>query len=223
VLILNQSQAAGMAVEDGCGDSVSISTSRSACSTNLYPLNLRLGSSQPRAVCKAPVAVNAYESLHIIPKTNDSNTFQSGGYSQAPETKRVTSTANAACLIISPDPLRQLMFGRSVSRHGWQTIICPNPVATISHLAAGNVELALVDLAACNFDGIADSGRFSIALLAQQTNLLAIVCGQTRSPSEETWARSSGAWVYLPGVPPEADLDDILRGAKQISLKRLKQ
>jgi hypothetical protein len=223
VLILNQSQAAGLAAEDGCGDSVSISTSRPACSTNLYPLNLRLGSSQPRAVLEAQVAVNAYESLHIIPKTNDSNTFQGGGYSQAPETKTVTSTAEAACLIISPDPLRQLMFGRSVARHCWQTIICPNPVATISYLAAGNVELALVDLAACTDQAIADSCRFSVTLLSQQTNLLTIVCGQTRSPNEESWARSKGIWVYLPGVPPEADLDDILRSAKHVLLNRLRQ
>jgi hypothetical protein len=223
VLILNQSQAAGLAAEDGCDDSVSITTSRPACSTNLHPLNLRLGGSQPRAVFEAQVAVDAYESLHIIPKTNDSNTFQGGGYSQAPEAKRVTSTADAACLIISPDPLRQFMFGRCVARHGWQTIICPNPVATISHLAAGNVELALVDLAACSADDIANSGRFSVTLLSQQTNLLTIVCGQTRNPNEETWARSNGVWVYLPGVPPEADLDDILRSAKQISLNRLRQ
>jgi len=221
VLILNHSQAADVAAEDGCDDSVSITTSRPACSTNLYPLNLRTGSSEPRAVFEAQVAVDAYESLHIIPETND--TFQSGGCWQVPQTKRVTSKAEGACLIISPDPLRQLMFGRCVARHGWQTIICPNPVATISHLAAGNVELALVDLAASSADDLANNSRFSVPLLSQQTNLLTIVCGQTRSPSEETWARSSGVWVYLPGVPPEADLDEILLSAKHILLNRLRQ
>lgn len=223
MLILNHSQAAGLAAEDGCDDSVSITTSRPACLTNLYPLNLRLGSSEPRAVSQAQVAVGASESLHIIPEDIFSDAFQSGGCSQVPETKRVTSKADGSCLIISPDPLRQFMFGRSVARHGWQTIVCPNPAATISHLAAGNVELAVVDLATCKADDVADSCRFSVSLLAQQTKLLTIVCGQTRSPSEETWARSSGAWVYLPGVPPEADFDDILCSAKHVLHNRLRQ
>jgi hypothetical protein len=115
------------------------------------------------------------------------------------------------------------MFSRSVARHGWRTLVCPDPVAIVSHLASGNVELALVDLGAGHLDETVDRGCISIALLSQLPKLLTIVCGQTRNANEEIWARSNGAWVYLPGVPPEADFDDILHGAKHVLLDRLNQ
>ena len=224
-MISNQPHAAEMVAGDGSDDSVSITTSRPACSINLYSRSLRLGM-KPSATLEAQVVVDARESSYTIQESECSNltpSHQTEGRSQVPEEKRVTSKSEGICLIISHDPLRQLMFSRSVARHGWRTLVCPDPVAIVSHLASGNVELALLDLGAGHLDETVDRGRISIALLSQLPKLLTIVCGQTRNANEEIWARSNGAWVYLPGVPPEADFDDILHGAKQVLLDRLNQ
>jgi hypothetical protein len=225
VLISYQSRATGMVAEDGSDDSGSITTSRPACATNLYSQSPRFGMN-PCATLEAQVVVDAHESSYIIPASECPNLTPSGqtnGRLQALEKKRVTSKAEGVCLIVSLDPLKQLMFSRSVVRHGWRTVVCSDPVAVASHLASGNVELALVDLGAGHLDEAVDSCRNSIALLSRLPKLLTIVCGQTRNANEEIWARSNGVWVYLPGVPPEADLDDILSGAKHVLLDRLKQ
>jgi hypothetical protein len=223
VLISDQPHATDVVAGDGCDDSVSITTSQPVCLNNLYSRSLRFRL-KPSAT-GVHDEVNADDSSYIIPESEYPTltpSRQADGCLQVPEAERVASKPEGVCLIISLDPLRQLMFSRSVVRHGWRTVVCSDPVAVLSHLASGNVELALVDLGAGGFDESFDSGRNSIALLSELPNLLTIVCGQTRNANEEIWARSNGVWVYLPGVPPEADLDDILHGAKHILLDRLK-
>ncbi len=146
MLISYQSHATGVVAEDGSDDSGSITTSTSLCNQFVF------AESAPRyetSDFEARVVVDAHESSYIIPASECPNltpSHQTDGRWQAPETKRVASKAEGVCLIISHDPLRQLMFSRSVVRHGWRTVVCPDPVAVTSHLASGNVELALVDL-----------------------------------------------------------------------------
>src|SRR6266699_1069998 len=39
-----------------------------------------------------------------------------------------------ACLVVSADPLSQLMFGRSAARTGWSPIACADAAAALKHL-----------------------------------------------------------------------------------------
>src|ERR1700722_13253429 len=105
-----------MVAEDGSDDSGSITTSRPACAINLYSRSPRLGM-KPRATLEAQVVVAAHESSYTIPATECPNlapSVQTNGEARAPEKKSVTSKAEGVCLIISHDPLKQLMFSRSV-------------------------------------------------------------------------------------------------------------
>ena len=47
-------------------------------------------------------------------------------------------------------------------------------------------------------------------------DLLTVVCGRTNDTQEEIWAREQAAWMYLPGVAPESDIDPILSAAKEV-------
>jgi hypothetical protein len=129
--------------------------------------------------------------------------------------------AGSVCLVVSPDPLRQMMFGQAAKRTGWREVVCADQASALPHLAAGTVGLVLVDTATPNPNTAADR-RLLVELLADQKDLLTVVCGRTSDPQEEIWARQCGAWMYLPGVAPESDLDPVLCGAKQI-IERMRQ
>lgn len=128
---------------------------------------------------------------------------------------RKTPPAGSVCLVVSPDPLRQMMFGQAAVRSGWRQEVCADQASALLHLATGTVGMVLVDTATPNPNTAADR-RLLVEMLADQKDLLTVVCGRTSDPQEEIWARQNGAWMYLPGVAPESDLDPVLSGAKEI-------
>ncbi len=123
--------------------------------------------------------------------------------------------ASLVCLVVSPDPLRQMMFGQAAARSGWKQVVCADHASALQHLASGTVGLVLVDTVTPNPNTAADR-RLLVELLSDQKELLTVVCGRTNDPQEEVWARQCGVWMYLPGVAPEADLDPVLAGAKEV-------
>jgi DNA-binding NtrC family response regulator len=125
------------------------------------------------------------------------------------------------CLVVSPDPLRQLMFGKAAVKNGWRQVVCADQASALPHLAAGTVGMVLVDTVTPNPNTAADR-RLLVELLSDQKELLTVVCGRTNDPEEEIWARQCGAWMYLPGVAPESDLDPIL-GAGKETIERMRQ
>jgi hypothetical protein len=135
--------------------------------------------------------------------------------------KRAPATGSV-CLVVSPDPLKQLMFGQAAKRAGWKLVVCADEAAAMEQVAAGTVGLALVDTAAPDAETAGDR-RLLVERLASHKNLLTVVCGRSSDAQEEIWAREFGAWMYLPGVAPESDLDPILCGAKEVAEKLHKQ
>jgi hypothetical protein len=130
------------------------------------------------------------------------------------QTRRAPA-AGSVCLVVSPDPLRQLMFGQAAMRTGWRQVVCADQATALPHLASGTVGLVLVDTATPNPNTAADR-RLLVELLSDQKDLLTVVCGRTNDTQEEIWARQCNAWMYLPGVAPESDLDPVLCGAKEV-------
>jgi hypothetical protein len=123
------------------------------------------------------------------------------------------------CLVVSIDPLRQLMFGNAAERTGWKRIVCDNLAAARQLVLGGRVAVAVVDLPRprqmdCNSE--CEKGRDFVEWLVREAGVLTVACGRSESPEEEAWARQIGVWVYLPGVAPESDLDSVLKGARQI-------
>jgi DNA-binding NtrC family response regulator len=112
-----------------------------------------------------------------------------------------------------------MMFGQAAERCGWRQAIANDQTTALAHLASGKVGLVLIDTAMPGEHSVAER-HLLIELLSGQKNLLTVVCGRTDDQQEEVWARQCGAWMYLPGVAPESDLDPILSGAKELVERR---
>ncbi len=136
--------------------------------------------------------------------------------------KRVRRTAKRApaaasvCLIVSPDPLKQMMFGQAAKRVGWRSVVCSDKATAMEQIATGMVGMALVDVATAE-PATAVERRLLVESLAAHKNLLTVVCGRSNDSQEEIWARQQAAWMYLAGVAPESDLAPILSGAKEVA------
>ena len=142
-----------------------------------------------------------------------------------PARGRTTDTsvesAAYACLVVSSDPLRQMMFGRTAERTGWRPLVCADAAAALKHLASVVVGAALVDIATPAEQG-AMTMRTLVERLAANKGVLTVVCGRTNDRVAEIWARELGVWAHLPGVAPESDLDSLLRAARQV-VQRMQQ
>jgi hypothetical protein len=151
---------------------------------------------------------------------NDSPVTGRLGLSDRPERiRRTTKRAPAAgsvCLVVSADPLKQLMFGQAASRAGWRSVVCADMATAMQQVVAGVVGMALVDVATTEPATAMDCRRLVEGLSAHK-NLLTVVCGRSNDSQEEVWARQHAVWMYLPGVAPESDLDPILSGAKEVA------
>jgi len=128
---------------------------------------------------------------------------------------RATRLPQLACLVVSSDPLRQMMFGQTAERTGWTAVVCADFVAALEHVASGTVGAAVVDIAT-PADSVVKNLRYLVERLAEHKELLTVVCGRTNDRLAEIWARELGVWAHLPGVAPESDLDSLLRTARQV-------
>lgn len=126
--------------------------------------------------------------------------------------------AGATCLVISPDALRQKMFGQSAERCGWQRIVCEDMAQALEHLESGNIGMILIDIASAG-DASLGARRRLVERLVKNKNALTVVCGRTSDLQEEMWARELGVWMYLPGVAPESDLDPMLLAGREASVR----
>ncbi len=136
---------------------------------------------------------------------------------QAKRRSRKTA-AGGTCLVISPDALRRKMFGQSAERCGWQQIVCEDAAQALEHLESGNVGMVLIDTASAG-EASLEARRWLVERLAENKNVLTVVCGRTSDSQEEVWARQLGVWMYLPGVAPESDLDPMLLAGREASVR----
>jgi hypothetical protein len=108
-----------------------------------------------------------------------------------------------------------MMFGQTAERTGWRSLVCADFAVALQHLATGAVGAALVDIATSVEEAV-ENLRFLVERLAENKNVLTVVCGRTNDRLAEIWARELGVWAHLPGVAPESDLDSLLRTARQV-------
>jgi hypothetical protein len=77
-------------------------------------------------------------------------------------------------------------------------------------------QLAFVDL-----EGEQGAGFQSLVRqLADQRQVLLVVCGSGRDGNEEVWARQLGVWFYLPGVSEAGTIGLLCRDARTIVAQR---
>lgn len=136
---------------------------------------------------------------------------------KAKRTRRKVA-AGGACLVVSADSLKRMMFGQSAERCGWQQIVCADVASALDHLDSASVGMVLIDMASVGESSL-EACRWLVERLAERKDVLTVVCGRTSDSEEEVWARQLGVWMYLPGVAPESDLDPMLVAGREISVR----
>jgi hypothetical protein len=100
---------------------------------------------------------------------------------------------------------------------GWETTSVSNLGSAWRTYWGSKFALAIVDSETAA-EHTAELREFAEHMSSQPHTLL-IVCGTPDAIEEEMWARQNGAWMYLPGVGPEADLSTICGEALGIAKK----
>jgi hypothetical protein len=79
-------------------------------------------------------------------------------------------------------------------------------------------QLAFVDL-----EGEQGAGfQALVRQLADQRQVLLVVCGHEQDGTEEVWARQLGVWFYLPGTCESSTIGLLCRDARSIVSQRMK-
>ncbi len=106
------------------------------------------------------------------------------------QSRRAPATS-LVCLVVSPDPLRQMMFSQAAARNGGNQVVCADHAAALPHLASDTVGLVLVDTVTPNPNTAADrraAGRIDVRSRKNCSPSFAVA---PTSPQEETWPASA--------------------------------
>jgi ActR/RegA family two-component response regulator len=132
-----------------------------------------------------------------------------------PATKEVGSFH---CLVASAQTVRQRLLAQSAKQWGWETTVCSDPAEAQWTVARMCTQLAFVDL-----EGEEGAGfQTLVRQLADQRQVLLVVCGNEQDGAEEVWARQLGVWFYLPGICDLNTVGLLCRDARSIVAQRLK-
>jgi len=116
------------------------------------------------------------------------------------------------CLIASAQSARQRLLAQSANQWGWETTVCSSPTEAQFAVARMRTQLAFVDL-----EGEEGKGFQSLVRqLADQRQVLLVICGHEQDGAEEVWARQLGVWFYLPGTCDPATIGLLCRDARGI-------
>jgi ActR/RegA family two-component response regulator len=122
------------------------------------------------------------------------------------------------CLVASAQSARQRLLAQSAKQWGWETTVCSDPTDAQWTVARMCTQLAFVDL-----EGEQGAGFQSLVRqLADQRQVLLVVCGREQDGAEEIWARQLGVWFYLPGICDANTIGLLCRDARTIVSKRMK-
>jgi len=122
------------------------------------------------------------------------------------------------CLVASAQSARQRLLAQSAEQWGWETTVCSDPADAQWTVARMCTQLAFVDLEGEQAAGF----QTLVRQLADQRQVLLVVCGHEQDGSEEVWARQLGVWFYLPGIGDLNTIGLLCRDARSIISQRMK-
>jgi DNA-binding NtrC family response regulator len=129
-----------------------------------------------------------------------------------------TGVGSFHCLVASAQSARQRLLAQSAKQWGWETTVCDNPADAQWSVARMCTQLAFVDL-----EGEQGAGfQTLVRQLADQRQVLLVVCGHDQDGTEEVWARQLGVWFYLPGICELNTIGLLCRDARSIVSQRMK-
>lgn len=128
------------------------------------------------------------------------------------------------CLAVSPIEARRRLIRGAIEKTAWEAIVVDSARELLRAAFLHRAALVWVDLPAANGghdDEIAELQSAATAV-REATKGLLVVSTSSAADSEECWARSQGAWAYLPDVAAEEQFRIVLNDAIE-ALKRCRE
>jgi hypothetical protein len=107
------------------------------------------------------------------------------------------------------------MLASAADQAGWKTVVCAEVDKSWNAAQREVFQLALIDLQDTN--GTREELRQLGKQLSQDRHLLLVICGNENDPREELWARQIGAWLYLPGVSDQCNIQQLCAQARPLA------
>ena len=124
-----------------------------------------------------------------------------------------------SCVVLTGDPALRRRFVAAAELVGWDASESPVSAAAFDATARRDHRLVVVDLVSPP-----DHDRGAIESLTRQLasrpDTLVVVCGEAGNQAQEVWARSLGAFVFVPGVTAGDPLLTVFREARTVSERR---
>lgn len=124
-----------------------------------------------------------------------------------------------SCLIVTGDAAVSRRLCAAAELVGWDTVDAAPTTPALAAACKQDHRLVVVDLASPP-EGDRDSFHASLKALASRPDTLLVVCGVPDDASQETWARSLGAFVFVPGIVAGDPLVTVFREARGVSERR---
>ncbi|RLS33433.1 MAG: hypothetical protein DWH79_06935 [Planctomycetota bacterium] len=121
-----------------------------------------------------------------------------------------------SCLVASGNATLLQRLDAAADLAGWSECDAAVDVDSLRGAVSGDHQLVVVDLAS-PLDGDAKAVVAVAEVLSQQPGTLLVVCGADGCPDHERWARSIGAFLYLPGVTRGDDLVSLFAEARRVA------
>ena len=123
------------------------------------------------------------------------------------------------CLVVTGDELLRRRLSAAAELVGWDTVDSALTTPELVAASQRDQRLVVVDLAN---PPRGDGGVFheTVREMAARPDTLVVVCGSATDQAQEVWARSLGAFVYVPGVAAGDPLVAVFREARTVSERR---
>ena len=130
-----------------------------------------------------------------------------------------TNAGLLQCLVVSPTDERRQMIRSAAEAQSWDAIVCSDAGEFMRCVFRHRVPLIVVDLQC------AESGNYEeLRRAAEDANGrcdgLLLISGGGQAVDEEVWARSLGAWSYLPHADNTCGFEHVLKEAQEAIARR---
>ncbi len=163
----------------------------------------------------AQIVERRFVTMDLVKTGATAGTATRRNASVGPATKGV---GGLHCLVASTQTARQRLLAQSANQWGWETTVCNDPAEAQWAVARMRTQLAFVDLEGEEGVGF----QALVRQLADQRQVLLVVCGRGEDGAEEVWARQLGVWFYLPGACDASTIGLLCRDARSIVSQRTK-
>lgn len=130
-----------------------------------------------------------------------------------PRQSRLPLHKTHQCLVFANAGERQRFLRASAEAQAWDAIVCCDTGEFLRCAFRRRVPLIIIDLP--DDDRASQELRRAAQSAVRSQESLLVVCGRASNPEDELWARSLGAWSFLPEATSQEGMEFVFQQARE--------